>query len=166
MKDDTTSTLKLQKDLTKTVKDAYETQMRRLSDVDKSLQSSSRATTVVTSELEKFHDRFRIVEGHLIEVKAMLQIQREIPQRIVATTIISLIDPFEANWLTIPLDTIDCFEALLAIFSVRFKTKGQAALEVLRQNFSVMYDYASQRQIDMSGPWSRAFRVRSSYPQS
>lgn len=153
------TTSDLQEGLLRTVANADETQMRRLDDIDKGVQSSHKAVTTALSDIERFHDRFRIVEGHLIEVKAMLHLQQEIPQRVLHEKIISVIDPFETHQLTIPLETIDSFEALLAVFSVRFKEKGEAALDVLRQNFSVMYDHASHRQIDMSLPWSRAFKV-------
>lgn len=160
MQSQVTTTLQLQKDLAKTTILAHQGQMQSLSDIKKDVQASSRAAATVQSELEKFHGRFRIVEGHLIEVKAMLQMQKELPQRIMASKIISIIDPVEANTLTIPLDTIDCFEALFAIFSVRFKHKSQSTFNVLCQNYSIMYDRTTRRQIDGSAPWISAFKVQ------
>jgi hypothetical protein len=149
-----------QNEMAKNATDAHDEQMRCLTGLDREVRSNAQAAAAIPSELEKFHERFRVIEGHLIEVKAMVDMQENIPQRVMALRLTFIIDPFEANSLTIPLDTFDTFEAVLAVFEVRFKDMGEAALGRVRQRLFVMYDQPNQKQIDMSVPWLRAFKVR------
>ena len=144
MRDQITTVTQVQTHMVHKSSESHKEQMRRFDELDRDIQANHQATAAVPAELERCHDHFEIVEGHIIEVKALIRMQEEVPQRVLYGTMIRLIDPFEANWLPVPLDTIDSFEALLALFGVRFKHKGKAALNMLRGNNSDMYDHRSQ----------------------
>jgi hypothetical protein len=101
----------------------------------------------------------RTLEAHLVEVKKILQVQQELPSQILLRRPIILIDAFEESRLPFHLEFIDSFEALSAVLLVRFKHKGEDAIFRIREQLFVLYEHSRQKQIDMSGSCSNAFKV-------
>jgi hypothetical protein len=105
----------------------------------------------------------KTLEVHLVEVKTILQVQQELPSQVLLRRPVILIDAFEENRLPFHLEFIDSFEALSAVLLVRFKDKGEDAVYRIRQQLFVFYEHSRQKQIDMSGSCSRAFKVPIQY---
>jgi hypothetical protein len=99
------------------------------------------------------------LEVHFVEMKAMLVVQQEMPSQVLLRRPVILIDAFEENRLPFHLEFIDSFEALSAVLLVRFKNKGEDAMYRIRQQLFVLYEHSRQKQIDMSGSCSNAFKV-------
>jgi hypothetical protein len=111
------------------------------------------------SQLEEIDKHNKRLETHLIEVRMMVQAQQELPSQVLLRRPVILIDAFEENRFPFHLEFINSFEALFAVFMVRFKDKGAFAVDRLRRRMFVMYEQSKQKQIDMAGPWSKAFKV-------
>ena len=101
----------------------------------------------------------RTLETHLIELKAAVQQQKEIPAQVLLRRPVILIDAFEENRLPFHLEFINSFEALFAVFMIRFRDKGELAIDRIRRQLFDMFETSKQKRIDLNGPWAKAFLV-------
>jgi hypothetical protein len=102
----------------------------------------------------------KTLETHLIELKIAVVQQKEIPAQVMLRRPVVLIDAFEENRLPFHLEFINSFEALFAVFMVRFKDRGQSILDKIRLQWFDMVETSRERRIDFEGPWAKAFLVR------
>ena len=68
---------------------------------------------VLEQRLDLLAEQNRTLENHLIELKAAVHLQREIPAQVMLRRPVILIDTFEENRLPFHLEFINSFEALL-----------------------------------------------------
>jgi hypothetical protein len=104
----------------------------------------------------------RVLEGHLVELKTAVHLQLEVPAQVMLRRPIILIDAFEENRLPFHLEFINSFEALFAVFMIRFKYKGDLAVDRLRRQLFDLYESSKQKRVDVNGPWAKAFLVLTS----
>ncbi|CAO2652624.1 Nn.00g009070.m01.CDS01 [Neocucurbitaria sp. VM-36] len=109
------------------------------------------------NQVELLTTQNRVLETHLIELKAAVQEQREIPPQVLLRRPVILIDAFEENRLPFHLEFINSFEALFAVFMIRFKDKGEGAIDRIRRQLFDMFEQSKQRRVNLSGPWANAF---------
>jgi hypothetical protein len=111
------------------------------------------------AQMELLVAQNKTLETHLVELKNAVLQEKEIPAQVMLRRPVILIDAFEENRLPFHLEFIDSFEALSAVLLVRFKDKGDDVLYRIREQLYVLYEYSRQKQIDMSGSCTRAFKV-------
>lgn len=111
------------------------------------------------SRMESLIAQNRTLESHLVELMAAVKQQREIPAQVMLRRPVILIDAFEENRLPFHLEFINSFEALFAVFMVRFKHRGDGALMRIRRQMFDMYESSMQKRINLNGPWANAFLV-------
>jgi hypothetical protein len=92
-------------------------------------------------------------------LKTAVHLQREIPAQVMLRRPVILIDAFEENRLPFHLEFINSFEALLAVFMVRFMDRGENAIDRICCRLFDMYESSRQRRIDVAGLWAKAFLV-------
>jgi hypothetical protein len=99
------------------------------------------------------------LEMHLLDWNAAVQQQREIPAQVMLRRPVILIDAFEENRLPFHLEFITSFEALYAVLTVRFKHRGDTAMDRIRWQMFDLYESSKQKRIPQHGPWATAFFV-------
>ncbi|KAF2827955.1 hypothetical protein CC86DRAFT_404988 [Ophiobolus disseminans] len=121
------------------------------------LEETQKDKSATAKRLENLIAKSESLEAHLIEVKTMVQVQREVPAQILFGSPVVVVDPFEGHRLPFHLETITSFEALSAILMFRFKDTGGNAVDRIRRQLFDMYESSRQRRIDLNGRWSEAF---------
>ncbi|KAJ4373372.1 hypothetical protein N0V83_003667 [Neocucurbitaria cava] len=123
------------------------------------LEEALAERTSFERQMEQLTVQNRILETHLLEIKAAVQQQREIPPQVLLRRPVILIDAFEENRPPFHLVFINSFEALFAVFMIRFKDKGGGAVDRIRRQLFDMFEQSRQKRIDINGPWANAFLV-------
>jgi hypothetical protein len=111
------------------------------------------------SQMETLIAQNQRLESHLLELKAAVQHQREIPAQVMLRRPVILIDAFEENRLPFHLEFINSFEALFAVMMVRFKHRGDGALDRIRRQMFDLYESSKQKRVNRDGPWATSFLV-------
>jgi hypothetical protein len=109
--------------------------------------------------MEELMAQNRRLEYHLVEFKSAVLQQRNIPAPVMLRSPVILIDAFEENRLPFHLEFIDSFEALFAVFMVKFKDRGELAMERIRRKMFDMNELSRQTRIDFDEPWNKTLRV-------
>lgn len=124
------------------------------------LEASLANQEAMKQQLEDALKEKKDLQVHLTEIKTMIQVQQELPSQVLLRRPVVLIDAFEGNRLPFHLEFINCFEALFSVLSIRFNDKGDPAIQRIRRQMFILYEHSKQRQVDMAGQWSNAFKVR------
>ncbi|KAF2800524.1 hypothetical protein K505DRAFT_370195 [Melanomma pulvis-pyrius CBS 109.77] len=175
----------IQDDMAKEAKDASSSQSQRITRIEQQLESSNAIIATQPSQLsniqqhlqsglsaEQQNSMFNLLEEVLAanrllvaqnntiyeELKAATQVQREIPPQVLLRRPVILIDPFDGNRLPFHLEFINSFEALYKVLAVRFKDRGESAVDRIRRQLFNIYESSQQRLIDTNGPWRKAFQ--------
>lgn len=99
------------------------------------------------------------LEGHILELKALVNSQKNVPPQIMLQRPVVLHDAL-GRIAPFHLEFISSAEALLAVLRVRFEQVG--ADRVRRLMFDLR-ETSMQKHIDIFGPWEQAFLVRASH---
>ncbi|KAH7066871.1 hypothetical protein BKA63DRAFT_537293 [Paraphoma chrysanthemicola] len=161
--------LKVQDDLVKETKTTQDEHFRAMSTMATSVETCNRSVAPLTDQLKEIQKSLQeCAEGekdlqvHLTEIKTMIHVQQELPSQVLLRRPVVLIDAFEGNRLPFHLEFINCFEALFSVLSIRFNDKGDPAIQRIRRQMFILYEHSKQRQVDMAGQWSNAFKYRMS----
>jgi hypothetical protein len=111
------------------------------------------------AKMELLVEQNKTLETHLVELKNAVLHQKEIPAQVMLRRPVVLIDAFEENRLPFHLEFINSFEALFAVFMVRFKDRGEGTLDRIRRQWFDMVETSRQKRVDFEGPWAKAFVV-------
>jgi hypothetical protein len=111
-------------------------------------------------ELAGIRNQNKTLEVLLIQVKTIVEVQQEMPPQVLLGRPVILVDAFEENRLPFHLEFINSFEALFAVFVMRFRHRGDGAVMRIRRQMFDMYESSKQQRVDLNGPWVKAFLVR------
>lgn len=94
----------------------------------------------------------------LLELKATIQLQRELPPQVLLQKPVILHDPLGRS-APFHIEFINSVDALMAVLKVRFEHVG---FERVRRLLFELRETNGQKEINIFGPWETAFLVSSS----
>jgi hypothetical protein len=119
------------------------------------LQGTLKQKDRLEQQMKDLMAQNKSLETHILEIKAAVKIQNEVPPQILLQRPVVLNDAL-GRIAPFHLEFISSVEALLAVLKIRFKNVGLKKISLLEFE---LRERRQQKQIILQAPWETVFMV-------